>query len=303
MIFWIMYELTPKTCCAAGVCFMFLIALNKSLRDKNWFVSNSINEPNLINILDLVSLGTICDVVPLIGLNRAIVTQGLKIIKKKENLGLKTLIELCNIENNITSYHLGFVLGPRINAGGRVGKSTHGANLLLNNDAKNTYKIASDLDNYNKERRILESELLNTILNSNYQNSTDPVIILFGENWHEGIIGIVAARLKDKFNKPAIIISIDGQIGKGSARSIIGFDIGSTIIAATQEDILLKGGGHKMAAGLSLERKNLDTAMSRLNELLTKQDSEKIQSKELPLDGALSISAITIDLLLMTKFI
>ncbi len=245
--------------CAAGVCFMFLIALNKSLRDKNWFVSNSINEPNLINILDLVSLGTICDVVPLIGLNRAIVTQGLKIIKKKENLGLKTLIELCNIENNITSYHLGFVLGPRINAGGRVGKSTHGANLLLNNDAKNTYKIASDLDNYNKERRILESELLNTILNSNYQNSTDPVIILFGENWHEGIIGIIASRIKEKFNKPTIVISVNSDLGKGSARSIYGFDIGSVIIGATQKGLLSRGGGHKMAAGFTIQ-------MNKINE-------------------------------------
>ena len=245
--------------CAAGVCFMFLIALNKSLRDKNWFVSNSINEPNLINILDLVSLGTICDVVPLIGLNRAIVTQGLKIIKKKENLGLKTLIELCNIENNITSYHLGFFLGPRINAGGRVGKSTHGANLLLNNDAKNTYKIASDLDNYNKERRILESELLNTILNSNYQNSTDPVIILFGENWHEGIIGIIASRIKEKFNKPTIVISVNSDLGKGSARSIYGFDIGSVIIGATQKGLLSRGGGHKMAAGFTIQ-------MNKINE-------------------------------------
>ena len=122
--------------CAAGVCFLFLIALNKRLRDGNWFKSVNIEEPNLINILDLVSLGTVCDVVPLVGLNRAIVHQGLKILKKKNNLGIKTLIELNDIENNITAYHLGYVLGPRINAGGRVGKSTHGANLLLNRNAQ-----------------------------------------------------------------------------------------------------------------------------------------------------------------------
>jgi len=245
--------------CAAGVCFLFLIALNKKLRDQNWFKINLIKEPDLINILDLVSLGTVCDVVPLVGLNRAIVHQGLKIIKKKNNLGLKTLIELNNIESNVTAYHLGYVLGPRINAGGRVGKSSHGAKLLLNNNSLETFKIASELNNYNKERQILEAELLKKILNTNYQNSSDPVIILHGENWHEGIIGIIAARLKEKFNKPTIIISVSSGTGKGSSRSIHGFDIGSSIIAAVQEGILLKGGGHKMAAGFTIEMAKFDS--------------------------------------------
>ena len=245
--------------CAAGVCFLFLIALNKKLREQNWFKLNSILEPNLINVLDLVSLGTVCDVVPLIGLNRAIVHQGLKILKKKNNLGLKTLIETNNIESNITTYHLGYVLGPRINAGGRVGKSTHGANLLLNTNPKETFKIASELNSYNKERQILESELLNKILNTDFKVNTDPVIILHGENWHEGIIGIIAARVKEKFNKPAIIISSTAGLGKGSARSIYGFDIGSVVISAVQSDILVKGGGHKMAAGFTIN-------MSKINE-------------------------------------
>jgi len=238
--------------CAAGVCFMFLIALNKKLRDRNWFSDNSINEPELLDILDLVSLGTICDVVPLVGLNRAIVHQGLKIKKKKKNLGLKTLIEVSNIESKITSYHLGYVLGPRINAGGRVGKSTHGANLLLNKNPKDTFKLALDLNTFNKERQILESELLKKILNTKYENSSDPVIILHGENWHEGVIGIIAARIKEKFNKPAIIISVNKGIGKGSGRSIHGFDLGSTVIGAVQSGILTKGGGHKMAAGFTI---------------------------------------------------
>ena len=239
--------------CAAGVSFMFLVALNKRLRDQNWFVDNSIKEPELMNILDLVSLGTVCDVVPLIGLNRAIVHQGLKILKRKKNLGLKTLIEISNIECNITSYHLGYVLGPRINAGGRVGKSTHGANLLLNQSPKDTFKLAADLNTYNKERQILESELLKKIMNIEFKNSIEPVIILHGENWHEGIIGIIAARIKEKFNKPAIIISINKGIGKGSGRSIHGFDLGSTIINAVQSDLLIKGGGHKMAAGFTID--------------------------------------------------
>jgi single-stranded-DNA-specific exonuclease len=201
-------------------------------------------------------LGTVCDVVPLIGLNRAIVRQGLKILKKKNNLGLKTLIELNNIENNITAYHLGYVLGPRINAGGRVGRSSDGAKLLLNSNAQETFKIASDLNKYNKERQVLEAELLKKILNTSYQYNSDPVIILYGENWHEGIIGIIAARLKEKFNKPVIVISVNSGLGKGSSRSIHGFDIGSSIIAAVQNGLLVKGGGHKMAAGFTIDMVN-----------------------------------------------
>ena len=243
--------------CAAGVCFMFLIALNKRLRDQNWFLNNTIKEPDLMSVLDLVSLGTVCDVVPLIGLNRAIVYQGLKILKKKKNLGLKTLIEVCKIEHNITTHDLGYVLGPRINAGGRVGKSTHGANLLLNQNSKNAFKLSVDLNTYNKERQILETKLLNKILNTDHENSKDPVIILYGENWHEGIIGIIAARIKEKYNKPTIIISVNGNIGKGSGRSIQGFDLGSTIIGAVQSTLLEKGGGHKMAAGFTIDMNNI----------------------------------------------
>ena len=239
--------------CAAGVSFMFLVSLNRELRNKDWFTKNNIKEPNLINYLDLVSLGTVCDVVPLIGLNRAIVKQGLKVFKSKKNLGLKTLLDICKIETNPSTYHLGYLLGPRINAGGRVGKCSHGANLLLNKDPKNSFKLASELDQFNKERQMFEKDLLKKILNETKDTSKDPVLILSGKNWHEGVIGIVAARLKDKFNKPVILISLDGDIGKASARSIVGFDIGSVIIAATQEKILLKGGGHKMAGGFSIQ--------------------------------------------------
>ena len=190
---------------------MFLVSLNKELRTSDWFLNNNQKEPNLLNFLDLVSLGTVCDVVPLIGLNRAMVKQGLKIIKLKKNLGLKTLLDLCKIETNPSSYHLGYQIGPRINAGGRVGKCSHGAKLLLNKDPKNTFKIASELDQYNKERQILEKDLLDDILNKNKNFFSDPVLILSGKNWHEGIIGIVASRLKDKFNKPVIIISEEGK--------------------------------------------------------------------------------------------
>ena len=163
------------------------------------------------------------------------VKQGLKILKSKKNLGLKTLLDICKIETKPSIYHLGYMLGPRINAGGRVGKCSHGANLLLDTDPKNAFRLASELDQFNKERQMLERDLLKKILLDSNNNFKDPVLILEGKNWHEGVIGIVAARLKDKFNKPTIIISKNGDIGKASARSIVGFDIGSVIIAATQK--------------------------------------------------------------------
>ncbi len=283
--------------CAAGVCLMFLVALNKRLRDKNWFLNNSILEPNLINVLDLVSLGTVCDVVPLIGLNRAIVHQGLKILKRKNNLGLKTLIEVSNLEKNITAHELGYVIGPRINAGGRVGKSTHGANLLLNHSPKNAFKLAVDLNAYNKERQILETDLLNKILNTNYDNSSDPVIILYGDNWHEGIIGIIAARVKEKYNKPTIVISVTNGIGKGSGRSIYGFDLGSTIIAAVQSGLLTKGGGHKMAAGFTI---NMDRIKEFKEFVLRRFRSINInleEKKNYYFDAEIAPSAVNIEFL------
>ena len=281
--------------CAAGVTFMFLVSLNRQLRSIKWFEKNNIKEPNLINFLDLVSLGTICDVVPLIGLNRALVKQGLKVLKSKKNLGLKTLLDICKIETNPSVYHLGYMLGPRINAGGRVGKCSHGAHLLLNKDPKNTFKLATELDQYNKERQLLEKDLLQKILNetSNYLN--DPVLILSGSNWHEGVIGIVAARLKDKFNKPVIIISLEGNKGKASARSIVGFDIGSVILAATQEDILLKGGGHKMAGGFSIKVENIERFRNFVFRKFKNINEDLSSKKPLLLDSIISPSAVNID--------
>ena len=281
--------------CAAGVCFMFLVALNKRLRENNWFINKSINEPDLLNFLDLVSLGTICDVVPLVDLNRAFVNQGLKVVNQKKNLGLKTLIEISEIENNLTTYHLGYVLGPRINAGGRVGKSTHGAKLLLNNDSKDAFKISSELNNYNKERQLLEKELLKDIIDKDYGLTDEPVIVLHGENWHEGIIGIIAARIKEKYNKPTFIISTKSGLGKGSARSIYGFDIGTAVIAAVQNKILIRGGGHKMAAGFTLDT---DKIIEFKNFLIRKFKSININlesKKNIFYDTEISPSAINID--------
>ena len=278
--------------CAAGVCFVFLVALNKKLRDENWFKNNNINEPNILNFLDLVSLGTVCDVVPLIGLNRAIVKQGLKIIKKRSNLGLKTLYDLCNIESQPTTFDLGFRLGPRINAGGRVGKASHGAELLISNDPKKTYQIALDLDKSNKERQAIElmlSEQINLEV-KNYHNH--PVLVMSGNNWHEGIIGIVASRIKEKYNKPTILISLQQNIGKGSARSVVGFDIGSQIIKAVQCGILQKGGGHKMAGGFILKKENIPTFRDFLIKNFEKSNINSSSSTNLYLDSIIAPSAL-----------
>ena len=281
--------------CAAGVCFMFLVALNKKLRELNWFKKNNTNEPDLINYLDLVSLGTVCDVVPLIGLNRAIVSQGLEILKKKSNLGLKTLKNICGIESNLSTYHLGYILGPRINAGGRVGRCSHGANLLLSRDSKEIFKIATELESYNKERKLIESAMLKKIENTIVIDSNEPVIVLSGHNWHGGIIGIVAARLKEKYNKPTVIISVEKGLGRASARSVVGFDIGTAIISAVQNNILKKGGGHKMAAGFTIEENKIEEFKEFIKKKFSKIKKNLNKTNILFFDSKISPSALNED--------
>tara|TARA_Y100000590_G_scaffold467509_1_gene646631 strand:+ start:101 stop:1852 length:1752 start_codon:yes stop_codon:yes gene_type:complete len=281
--------------CAAGVCFVFLVALNKKLRDLNWFKKKKLQEPDILAMLDLVSLGTVCDVVPLIGLNRAIVKQGLKVIKRRSNLGLKTLFDFCNIESQPTTFDLGFRLGPRINAGGRLGKSSHGAELLISEDPQKTYQIVLDLDKSNKERQAIESTLSEQINFEAKKHHNYPILVLSGDNWHEGIIGIVASRIKDKYNKPTILISINEDTGKGSARSVIGFDIGAQIIKGVQSGILEKGGGHKMAGGFTLKKKNISQFRDFLIKNFEKSNTNLSTHINLYLDAAIAPSALNID--------
>ena len=278
--------------CAAGVCFIFLIALNKSLRDIDWFDKNQIKEPNLIDYLDLVSLGTVCDVVPLVGLNRAIVRQGLKLMKKKSNLGLKILKNICGIESNITTYDLGYKLGPRINAGGRVGKCSLGAKLFLSKDSKEVFKIATELESFNTERKKVENEMLKKIESNISIDPNDGVIVLSGHNWHGGIIGIIAARLKEKYSRPTIIISVEKGIGRASARSILGFDIGSAILAAVQNNILRKGGGHKMAGGFTIEENKIEVFKEFVNKKFIKIKNSLAKKNNLFFDSKISPSAL-----------
>ena len=281
--------------CAAGVTFLFLISLNTILKKNHWYEENKISEPNLMNYLDLVCLGTICDVVPLINFNRAIVRQGLKIIKQRTNLGIKTLFDLANFQSTPNSYSIGYLIGPRINAGGRVGLSSRGSELLLTKDSLKAFKIAQELEIYNKQRQELQSKLINLIEKEALKEISNPTIVLCGNDWHEGIIGILASRIKDKYNKPTILISLDGSNGKGSARSILGFDIGATLISALKQNIIKKGGGHKMAGGFSIDKIKIDIFKNFVNDQFKKSNASKFSSNKISIDAVISATALNIE--------
>lgn len=244
-----------KEMAAVGVCFLFLTALNRKLRLKGFFKDK--DEPNLLSFLDLVALGTVCDVMPLKGLNRAFVTQGLKVMKQRANLGIAVLSDVAKVSEAPSAYHLGFMLGPRINAGGRIGESSLGAKLLTTEDPSEALTFANRLNDLNQERKDLEAMALEqAIMQAEDEPKEGPVIVCHDE-WHPGIIGIVASRLKERYQRPAMVISFMTGEGKGSGRSVSGFALGSAIIAAKQAGILVAGGGHDMAAGLTIERDRL----------------------------------------------
>ena len=249
--------------CAAGVTFIFLIGLNRELRQRGFF-KNKI-EPDLFSFLDLVALGTVCDVVPLIGINRAFVKQGLSIMKKRENPGIKALCDISKINDAPNTQALGFSLGPRINAGGRIGNSELGVHLLKEKDDIKSIEIATKLDDLNKKRRFITSELESSVVGqiekmiSNNNDLIPSAIVVYGHDYHEGVIGIVAGRMKETYNRPVCIIAIDKSgIGKGSGRSVFGIPLGDIVIDAVKAKILSSGGGHDMAAGFSLKENNID---------------------------------------------
>ncbi len=243
--------------CAAGVTFIFLIGLNRELRKQGFFKNRA--EPNLFQFLDLVALGTVCDVVPLNQLNRALVKQGLNIMKRRENIGIKALFDISKISNAPSTQSLGFSLGPRINAGGRIGHSELGVNLLTENDESKAKVSASKLDELNKKRRFLTAELeskaiglIEKIKNKN-DNRIPKAIVVNGDDFHQGITGIVAGRMKELYNRPVCLISINNGIGKGSGRSIYGVPLGEIILEALNLKIIKTGGGHDMAAGFTID--------------------------------------------------
>ena len=286
-----------KNLAAVGVSFLFAVALCKSLKELNFFNKNNLQPPDLIQYLDLVALGTVCDVMQLTGLNRAFVAQGLKVAKNRVNIGYRALSDFANIQESPNCYHLGFILGPRINAGGRVGKSWLGAHLLSTISEQEALEIATELNKYNEERKAIEYTVLEEAMSLAQAQINDPSLFIVGNNWHPGVIGIVAGRLKDKYNKPVAIIALNDGIGKASCRSIKGVDFGCKIIEAKQKGLVVAGGGHAMAAGFTVE----EGLIHELGQFLNQKIAKDLQSTDSHLrefyDIDLSTAAATLELL------
>ncbi|MBL4693339.1 MAG: single-stranded-DNA-specific exonuclease RecJ [Magnetovibrio sp.] len=245
---------------AVGVAFLLAVATHAKLRDAAWY-SDKRKAPNLMDLLDVVALGTVCDVVPLSGVNRALVTQGLKVMATRQNVGLTALADAAAITEAPSAYHLGFFLGPRINAGGRVGQSDLGARLLTTENVGEATALAQRLCELNADRQEIEAAVLEEATAQVEKrlggDIPGPIVIVIGEGWHPGVIGIVASRIKEKYNRPACVISMLGDTGSASGRSVKGADLGAAVIAARQSGLLVKGGGHAMAAGFTVERDKL----------------------------------------------
>ncbi|UWR45996.1 single-stranded-DNA-specific exonuclease RecJ [Phaeobacter inhibens] len=279
--------------CAAGVVFLMLVELRRQMRDKGLGTG-----PDLMALLDLVALATVADVAPLIEANRALVRQGLKVMAARQRPGLVALADVSRMDSAPSTYHLGFLLGPRVNAGGRIGKADLGARLLATSDPAEAEAIAARLDELNTERRDIENAVRAAALEQAEARGLDaPLVWAAGEGWHPGVVGIVASRLKEAAGRPAIVIGLDGDEGKGSGRSVSGIDLGASIQRAAAEGLLIKGGGHKMAAGLTVARDQLEPAMARLSELLAKQGAGDLGPSDLKLDGMLMPGAATVPLI------
>lgn len=260
-----------KYLCGAGVSFMMIVALNARLRHDGFF-KNGVPEPNIIELLPLVALGTICDIMKLEGLNRAFVATGLQMMQKPVNLGLKALMEVAAVEK-VDEYTLGFVMGPCINAGGRIGNAKLGVELLTERDYQKALKIAVELYGLNIERREIENKMKEDAIAKldSVDFSSEPVILIGSKDYHQGVIGILAARLKDKYNRPAIVYSESDSCIKASARSVFGVDIGSFINGAVKSGILLAGGGHEMAGGFSCEISKIEDLKAEISRLLAEK--------------------------------
>ena len=280
---------------AVGVTFLTLVALNKRLREKGFFAGQQ--EPPLLPLLDMVALGTVCDVMPLTGLNRAFVAQGLKVMAARRNLGLSTLGDVARLDAQPNVYHLGFLLGPRINAGGRVGASGLGVALLTSNDPLHASGIAAQLDTHNAERQAIEAGVLEQALLLAEAQSNMPVLLIAGEGWHQGVIGIVAGRLKEKYSRPAIVVALENGAGKASARSVAGADMGAAIHAAIAQGLLTTGGGHAMAAGFSVNAEAIPALHAFLIDRMGAAVGNYQESRVHKYDAMLSVSGATLDTL------
>lgn len=278
--------------CAAAVVFLMLVEVNRRLRESGE------RGPDLMAMLDLVGLATVADVAPLTGVNRAFVRQGLSVMARRARPGLAALADVARLTTAPAAYHLGYVIGPRINAGGRVGLADMGARCLATRNADEARALAERLDGFNTERRVIEYAVRDAALAQAEDHGLDgPLVWAAGDGWHPGVVGIVAARLKEATNRPAVVIGIENGIGKGSARSVPGVDLGRAIQRLASEGLLLKGGGHKMAAGLTVEADKLAPTMARLSDLLAAAGAGKSGPRDLRVDAVLMPGAVTTDLI------
>ncbi len=280
---------------AVGVAFLLAVAVNRKLREMGWYAKRA--EPDLRQLLDLVALGTVCDVVPLTGVNRAYVKQGLKIMAARGNLGLRTVFDLAQIDAVPSVYHAGFVVGPRINAGGRVGKSDLGVRLLSTEDPAEALGLAKELEQHNEERKAIEAMVLEQAMaQAEMQPEDAPLLAISSEGWHAGVIGIVAGRIKERFHKPVAVIAFKDGIGKASARSVTGFDFGAAVIAARDSGLLLAGGGHAMAAGFTVEADKLAALAAFLSSRAVSQLGTESRRRRLVFDGMVHPGGATVEL-------
>jgi single-stranded-DNA-specific exonuclease len=286
---------------AVGVTFLLVVALNRALRAAGWY-GNGRAEPDLKAWLDLVALGTVCDVVPLTALNRALVGQGLKVMAWRGNIGLAALADVAGLKETPGAYHAGFVLGPRINAGGRVGAADLGVRLLTTADPAEAAALARQLDALNTERRALEQAVLDAAIAHVEGQRTPERALVFasGAGWHPGVIGIVAGRLKERYGRPACVVATADGIGKGSGRSVNGLDLGSAIIAARQAGLLINGGGHAMAAGFTVAAERVADLAAFLNERMASAAGGPVVPL-LEIDGAIAGAAATPELAQMVE--
>ena len=283
--------------CATGLTFIFIVFFDKTLKEKKFYKNK--NYPNLLNFLDLVALATVCDVVPLIKLNRAFVKQGLKVLANRTNLGLKVMADESKLNNKPDEDDLGFFYGPRINAGGRVGKAEIGERLLNVNENEEAELLVKQLNTFNYQRKLIEEKVFNDSIKeiNNRKMEKKNTLVLFKENWHEGVLGIVASRIKDKFNKPVFILSLNNNMIKGSGRSIINFDIGSFVIQAKQKNIISNGGGHQLAAGITLKKNKLKSFENFFEEYILNFDKKANLDNFLNIDFSISVKGVNSELI------
>ncbi|MEP2548893.1 MAG: single-stranded-DNA-specific exonuclease RecJ [Qipengyuania citrea] len=279
---------------AVGVAFLLGIALVRTLRQRGFFAGRK--EPDLLALLDVVALGTVADVAALHGLNRAFVAQGLKVMARRDNIGMSALIDASRLKRSPACSDLGFALGPRINAGGRVGESTLGVRLLTTRDPEEARTIAAQLSALNDERRAIEAEVQEAAEQQIAAQHNRAVHLVAGEGWHPGVIGIVAGRIKEKTGKPAVVIALDGDTGKGSGRSISGVDLGAAIIRARGEGLLVAGGGHAMAAGLTVDADKVDRLADWLDHTLEGHVARASATRDMALDIAVAPGGLTSEL-------